>query len=194
MAMFLINFALQFYSRKVFLNYLGTEILGLNTTATNLLQFLNLAELGISSAVGFTLFKPIHDQNYQTINELVTLQKHLYRRIAYIVIIGAGVLMAWFPWIFSKMQLPLWYAYGSFGVLLLSALLGYFVNYKQIVLTASQQDYKVQLSYKSVLLFKLLAQIIAVSYFKHGYVWWLVLEAVFAIISSVSLHITTIKT
>ena len=64
MAMFLINFALQFYSRKVFLNYLGTEILGLNTTATNLLQFLNLAELGISSAVGFTLFKPIHDQNY----------------------------------------------------------------------------------------------------------------------------------
>ena len=101
MAMFLINFALQFYSRKVFLNYLGTEILGLNTTATNLLQFLNLAELGISSAVGFTLFKPIHDQNYQTINELVTLQKHLYRRIAYIVIIGAGVLMAWFPWIYG---------------------------------------------------------------------------------------------
>lgn len=47
LAFYFINLVLQFFSRKVFLDYLGAEILGLNTTATNLLQFLNLAELGI---------------------------------------------------------------------------------------------------------------------------------------------------
>ena len=191
--MFFINFALQFYSRKVFLDYLGTDILGLNTTATNLLQFLNLAELGISSAVGFTLFKPIHNEDYITINEIMALQKHLYRRIAYFVIVGAIVLMSFFPLIFVKMTLPLWYAYGSFGVLLFSALLGYFVNYKQVVLTASQKDYLVQISYKSVLMLKLLVQIYAVMNFRNGYVWWLVFEAVFAVISSITLHFTTVK-
>lgn len=39
--MYFVNLVLQFFSRKIFLDYLGTKILGLNTTATNLLQFLN---------------------------------------------------------------------------------------------------------------------------------------------------------
>ncbi len=191
--MFFINFILQFYSRKVFLDYLGTDVLGLNTTAQNLLQFLNIAELGIGSAVGFTLFKPIHDSDFNTINEILALQKHLYRQVAYLVIAGSVVLMAFFPIIFAKIELPIWYAYGSFSVLLLSAILGYFVNYKQIILTASQNDYLVQLSYKSILMVKLIVQIYAVSHFSNGYTLWLIIEATFAILSSISLHLTTIK-
>ena len=114
---YFINFVLQFFSRKIFLDYLGTEILGLNTTATNLLQFLNLADLGIGSAVGFSLYKPFYDKDEQTINEIVALQGKLYRRVAYIVIAGSALLMCFFPRIFAKMPLPLWYDYASFGVL-----------------------------------------------------------------------------
>lgn len=194
MTFYVINLALQFFSRKIFLEYLGSEILGLNTTAMNLLQFLNLAELGISAAVGFTLYKPIHDDDRQTINEIVTLQGHLYRRIAWMIIAGAAVLMCFFPWIFAKMELPLWYAYASFGVLLFSALLGYFVNYRQIVLTASQQDYKVLYSYKSVMILKVAFQMFAVWWLPDGYVWWLVFEALFAAIASWTLHRMTVKT
>lgn len=194
MTFYVINLALQFFSRKIFLEYLGSEILGLNTTAMNLLQFLNLAELGISSAVGFTLYKPIHDGDRQTINEIVTLQGHLYRRIAWILIAGAAVLMCFFPWIFAKMELPLWYAYASFGVLLFSALLGYFVNFRQIVLSASQQDYKVIYSYKSVMLLKVAFQMFAVWRLTDGYVWWLVFETLFATIASWTLHRMTVKT
>lgn len=36
---YFINLGLQFFSRKIFLEHLGAEVLGLNTTATNLLQF-----------------------------------------------------------------------------------------------------------------------------------------------------------
>lgn len=140
LAFYFINLVLQFFSRKVFLDYLGAEILGLNTTATNLLQFLNLAELGIGSAIACTLYKPLLEKDTVAINEIVSLQGWLYRRIAWIVIVGSLVLMAFFPWIFAKMPLPLWYAYASFGVLLVSALLSYFVNYKQIVLSADQKE------------------------------------------------------
>lgn len=187
---YFVNLALQFFSRKIFLDYLGTEILGLNTTATNLLQFLNLAELGIGSAVSFSLYKPFYDNNTHKINEIVSLQGKLYRRIAYIIIAGAIVLMCFFSLIFSKMALPLWYAYASFGVLLFSSLLSYFVNYKQILLSADQKEYKIQYSYKSAMLAKLLVQIFAIKYFENGYVWWLVLEVFFAVFASYVLHLT----
>lgn len=194
LAMYFVNFILQFFSRKIFLAYLGTEVLGLNTTATNLLQFLNLAELGIGVAAGFSLYKPFYDRDTQAINEIVALQRLLYRRIAYIVIAGAAVLMCFFPWIFAKMSLPLWYAYASFCVLLFSSLLSYFVNYKQILLSADQKEYKIRYSYGVVMLVKILAQIFAIRYLEDKYVWWLILEIVFAVVASYVLNHTVNRT
>lgn len=185
---FCVNLILQFISRKVFIEYLGTEVLGLNTTATSILQFLNLAELGIGAAVTFTLYEPLKNKDFQTINEIVSLQGWLYRKIATFVVIGGIIIMFFFPLLFAKANLPLWYAYGTFSVLLFSSLLSYFVNYKQIVLSANQEDYKIQYSYKGVLLIKLLIQIGAVKYFEDGYFWWLMVELLFAILSSISLN------
>lgn len=193
LSFYVITLLLQFFSRKIFLEYLGTEILGLNTTAMNLLQFLNLAELGINVAAGFALYKPLHDHDYQSVNEIVTLQRDLYRRIAVIIIFASIILMMFFPLIFKKIHLPLWYAYASFGVLLFSALLGYFVNYTQTVLTANQDDYKVFYGFKSVMIAKTIAQIAAVMYMPNAYVWWIILEGIFAVIASVTLAYTTKK-
>ena len=71
---FAINLILQFFSRKIFLIGLGNEILGLNSTLANMLEFLNLAELGIGTAIGFSLFEPLHRNDRATINEIITLQ------------------------------------------------------------------------------------------------------------------------
>lgn len=191
MIFYFVNLVLQFYSRKIFLEYLGTEILGLNTTAANLLQFLNLAELGISSAVGFTLYRPLKDKDINTINEIVHLQGHLYRRIALIIIVAGIALMAFFPLIFAKIHLPLWYAYAVFTVFLTSALLGYFVNYKQIILSANQEEYKIRLSYNSIILLKILVQIVVVSHIDNPYVWWMVVELAGAVAASFSLSLMT---
>lgn len=194
LSFYVVNLALQFFSRKIFLDHLGTEVLGLNTTAMNLLQFLNLAELGIGAAVACTLYKPLLDRNTTTVNEIVSLQGWMYRRIALAVAGGAAVLMCFFPWIFAKMPLPMWYAYASFGVLLVSALLSYFVNYKQVVLSADQKEYKIQYSYKAAMSVKILAQLLAIKYFEDGYIWWLGLEVIFAIIASLLLNRTIRRT
>lgn len=191
---YFVNLILQFFSRKIFMEHLGTEVLGLNTTATNLLQFLNLAELGIGTAIACTLYNPLLRHDTQTINEIVSLQGWMYRRIAWIVMAGATVLMFFFPWIFAKMSLPLWYAYASFGALLISALLSYFINYKQIILSADQKEYKIQYSHKLSMLVKILVQILAIKYLNNGYVWWLVLEVGFAVIASIALNIVVKKT
>lgn len=188
LAFYFINLVLQFFSRKVFLDYLGAEVLGLNTTAQNLIGFLNLAELGIGGAVAFTLYKPIFESDTQAINEIVSVQGWLYRRVAYIVIAGACVLMCFFPLIFEKAEVPMWYTYGSFIVLLFSALLGYFFNYKQIVLTADQKEYKITLNIQGVKVIKVLVQIAAITCLANGYVYWLVLEFLMAIATTVIIN------
>lgn len=187
MILYVVEMILGFISRKVFIDYIGAEVLGLNTTANNLLQFLNLAELGISAAVAFTLYAPLAQNDEKTIKEILQVQGWLYRRVALIVMLGAAVLMMFFPWFFAKSDLPLWYSFASFGVLLYTSLLTYFFNYKQIILTASQQEYKVMLSYKSVIALKSVVQILAMWQLSDGYVWWLIIQVVFGTLATINL-------
>lgn len=185
---YVLSVVLGFISRKVFIEHLGADLLGLNSTAQNLLGFLNLAELGIGSAIAFTLYRPIAHNDQKTINEIISVQGWLYRRIACFVGCGAAILMGFFPLIFKNSGLPLWYSYTSFGIYLYSSLLTYFTNYKQIILSANQEEYKITYSYKFVLLFQSIFQIIAISCFPNGYIWWLVIQFLGASIAALNLN------
>ena len=185
---YFLNLLLQFFSRKIFLDYLGSEVLGLNTTAQNLLGFLNLAELGIGAAVAYNLYRPLFEGDRKVINDIVSIQGWLYRKIAWVVIGGAILLMCFFPFLFAKAQVPLWYAYGSFLALLVSALLGYFVNYRQIVLSADQKEYRITCSVQGVKIVKVILQLLAIRYLNHGYIWWMALEVIMAFVTSYVLN------
>lgn len=181
---FVILLLLSFVSRSVFIKYLGTEILGLNTIVINLVGFLNLAELGISAAIASALYKPILDNNKDKIKDIMTIQGWLYRKIGYLVILSSGVLMCFFPIIFEKTHLPLWYAYSIFLALVISSLLTYFMNYKQILLVSDMKEYKVILCVRGVQITKLILQILAITYFENGFVYWVFLELCCGVISS----------
>lgn len=131
------------WSRKAFLDYVGVEVMGLNTTATNLFGYLNLAEMGVGYAITYFLYKPLNENDFESLNKIVALQGWIYRRVAAFIIIGALVLMCFFPWIFSDIKVPLWYAYVIFCVMMFNAVLGYFINFKSIVLSADQKGYKI---------------------------------------------------
>lgn len=170
---YFIQLILGFWSRKVFFDYLGTEILGLDTTATNLLSFLNLAEMGVATAVGYFLYKPLYEKDITTINKIVTLQGWIYRRVAFIIIIAASILMLFFPCIFKSATIPLWYAYATFGVMLFNAMLGYFMNYRQIILWADQKGYKVTKVTQSVQIAIKVIQIVCFPFVASPFIFYL---------------------
>lgn len=185
---YFLQLILGFFSRKAFFDYLGSEVLGLNTTASNLLGFLNLAELGVSAAIGYFLYQPIFDKDYEKLNKLVSLQGWIYRNVAFLIIAASGILMCFFPVIFSKSPLPIWYAYLTFGVLLFSSLLGYFRNYRQIVLYADQKGYKIQEYVQGAVVIKTVLQILAMIYLPYPFFSWLFLEFMGAVVTTVLLN------
>lgn len=173
---------LSFFSRRIFFDYLGSEVLGLNTTAKDLLSLLNITELGIGGAIAFLLYKPLHEKDHDKVREIVTVQGWLYRIVAYIIMAASCVLMGFFPLIFAKSPLPLSYAYLVFGTLLIGNMLGFFYNYRTIVLSAHQKQYKIVRINQGIEVLKIIVQIIAVSKFKNPFFWWLGLEFVVKVV------------
>ena len=52
-----------FITRTVFIYILGVEYLGIEGLFANILSMLSLANLGIESAIIFSLYKPLNDKN-----------------------------------------------------------------------------------------------------------------------------------
>jgi O-antigen/teichoic acid export membrane protein len=89
----IVNMLFPFVIRSVMLHYLGTEYLGLNGLFKSLLSFLNLAELGVGSAMVFSMYKPIAEEDTPAICALLRLYRTLYRIIGLIVAVLGLALM-----------------------------------------------------------------------------------------------------
>ena len=66
---------LTFISRTVFIRTLGSTYLGINGLFANIISFLNLAELGLGSAIAFSLYKPIKDNDTARIASIMQFYK-----------------------------------------------------------------------------------------------------------------------
>ena len=190
---YMASLVVAFFTRKVFLDYLGTEFVGLTGTLQSLLGFLNLAELGVGTAIGYVLYKPIFDDDKAKINEIISVFGYLYRCIG-LVILGAGIILsAFLPWIFPNTTFSWGVIYFGFYAFLASSMLGYFVNYRMTLLGADQKNYIVTGYFQLTTTTKVLLQMILAIYVQSFYLY-LAIEIVFGIINSIVLNIKINKT
>lgn len=82
----MISLLSPFIIRTIIIKTLGADYLGLNGLFVSVLQVLNMAELGISSAITFSLYKPIAQKDSNTICALMNLYRKVYKCI------GVGIL------------------------------------------------------------------------------------------------------
>lgn len=97
----MVGILLPFVSRTVFVYTLGAEYLGLNSLFTSILSVLNLTELGMGSALVFSMYKPIAEDDKETICALLNLYKKVYRVIGCIILV-CGLAIAPFIEFFIK--------------------------------------------------------------------------------------------
>ena len=184
---YFLSLFLTFFSRKIFLDNLGADFIGLTGTLNNILGYLNLTELGISASIGYFLFKPLQSDNRQEVQDILSLLGYLYNWIGGVILGGAVVISLFFPLIFAHTSLSLAVIYFAFYSFLGSSLIGYFINYRQILLTADQKNYLVAIYYQSANLLKLALQIYLAYTYRNLYVW-VAIEFLFSVVGCVILN------
>ncbi|MBE6281033.1 MAG: sugar transporter [Bacteroides sp.] len=177
----------SFFSRKIFLDCLGAEFIGLTGTLGNILGYLNLAELGVGAAISIFLYKPLQIQNHEGICEIVSVFGYIYQKIGKFILVSGIIVSLFFPCIFGNSNLGLGIIYFSFFSFLGSSLIGYFINYRQILLTADQKNYLVAIYFQSAGLVKTALQIFLAYTYKNLFVW-VAIEFFFGIIGCIVLN------
>lgn len=81
-----------FLMRTAMIYLMGVQYLGLNSLFTSVLQVLNLAELGVGSAMVYSMYKPIAEEDETTICALMKLYRTYYRVIGLVIaIVGCAL-------------------------------------------------------------------------------------------------------
>jgi len=88
---------IPFVMRTVITYILGVQYLGLTSLFTSVLQVLNLAELGVGSAMVFSMYRPIEENDTEKICALMKLYKKYYRMIGVAVFVLGMILLPFVP-------------------------------------------------------------------------------------------------
>ena len=184
---YFISIAISFFSRKIFLDNLGAEFMGLGGTIAEILGFLSLAELGVATATSYNLYKPLQQGDKKRIEELVSVIGYLYRKIGCFVIIAGIIISLFIPLIFGKTPFNLGLLYFGFYCVLFSSACTYLINYRQIILSADQKNYIVTGYLQTAGIIKVFLQMGA-AYYWHNYYIWFALDLTFAIIGCIILN------
>ena len=181
MLFYILTLFLAFFSRKVFLDCLGVEFIGLTGMLTNIMSFLSVAELGIGTSIVYFLYKPLQEDNHKQINEVMSMLAYLYRCIGFIIG-GIGIIVSlFFPWWFGHLSTGLSLVYFAFYSFLATSVSGYIFNYKQLLVSANQKQYMINAYFQTISLVQSLTQILLAYYYRNLYLW-VVVGLIFTII------------
>ena len=122
---------LGFILRTVFISYLGDTLNGINDLYTGILSVLSLAELGVGTALNYSLYGPVARKDYEKIKSYMQLYKKAYRVIGLVIAVIGLAISPFLPYLVKQPQgvsvrdLTLYYF-----IFLFNTVSTYFVAYK----------------------------------------------------------------
>ncbi|WP_343288428.1 hypothetical protein [Turicibacter bilis] len=173
---------LGFISRKVFLDSLGTEYLGVNGLLTNVLSMLSLVEGGIGLSITYNFYKPLAENNEKKVIALVQLYKKLYGILAIAIFVLSLALYPFLGYLMNDGSEIPWMGLIYF-IFVIKNMISYLNAHKWSLINADQKGYVLA---RYNLIFNLLITIskIIILVWTNNYILYLIVEVVIFIIQN----------
>ena len=133
---------LGFILRTVFIAHLGDTLNGINDLYTSILSVLSMAELGIGTALNYSLYKPVATGDIGKVKSYMQLYKKAYRAIGIVIAVIGLAISPFLPYLVKQPEgvsvrdLTLYYF-----IFLFNTVSTYFVAYKYSLVNAEQKNY-----------------------------------------------------
>ena len=131
---------MSFACRTVFIMTLGKTYLGFSGLFSDILSLLSLTEMGVGTAIVYSMYKPVAEKNYVKIAALLNLYKKFYHLIGLFIAVVGACLAPFLDFFISDIpdmpEIPLIYL-----LYLLNTVLSYFFIYKKSILITEQKSY-----------------------------------------------------
>lgn len=135
----------SFVGRTIFIYTLGDQYLGISGLYTNILSVLSLADLGVTTVMTFSLYKPIANGDTESIISLVNYFKKLYRYIALAIFVVGTCFVPFLQFVIKGSGLPLNELRIYYMLFLANSVCSYLVVYKSTLITADQRIYVIKI-------------------------------------------------
>lgn len=173
---------LAFVSRKIFIQFIGVEYLGINSLFSNVLTILSLADLGFGIAMSYSYYKPLAEKDERKLAALVQFYKKIYNIIA--IIVGViGILIIPFLKYIINIDQHINYLYAYYLIALSNTVISYLFVYKSNIISADQKSYLVNKLQLYVNVSKIVIQMICIIIFRN-YMIYAILDAISTIINN----------
>lgn len=184
---------LKFVTRTILIYVLGSQYTGMDSLFVSIVGVLNLSELGISSAINYSLYEPVATKNYLRANQIINFYKSLYRLIG-VLICFVGVLFIPFLNKVVKNEIPRnENIYILYGISLINTVIGYFLfAYKSSIFIANMQSKEISKIKTISLLLQNFFQIVVLIITK-SYVGYLLLAPLFTVLNNLLCSIKATK-
>ncbi len=172
-------------AQKLFIDILGLEYAGLNGLFTNVITALAIVDLGIGEAVIFHLYKPLRDNDRETVKSLMLFYRRAFHVIAAAISVIGVCLIPFLPYIAKtdNTDINLGYIYLIY---LADTVLSYFLSYKRAIIYADQKNYKISFIHMIYLIGMNTGQL-AMLYFTHDYYIYLVTKLIFRVLENIAI-------
>lgn len=167
-----ISILLPFIIRTLILYVLGAQYQGLSGLFSSVLEVLNLTDLGFTSAVIFIMYKPVADNDRETLCNIMAFLKKIYSIVGSVILI-LGILVTPFLKNLISGDIPTGInIYILFLIYLFNAVISYYLfAYKSALLTAMQRDDVVSNAYTISTFVTKIVQITVLVSFKNYYIY-----------------------